>query len=114
VEVHGDVPLELLTAARCHRDELTAILQAEAAALRVELAGWLERWEVGCRWFAADPRRAESEAAYVRLREVAAGWGEALEALEALAPGDPALALAHERMDKAFTVADADLEWNVG
>ena len=79
-------------------------------ALRAELDHYLGRWEAGCRWFTADPRRANNEKQCRRLYEVAAGWCEALEALEALAPGDPALTLAYDRLDAVAMIADAGIE----
>jgi hypothetical protein len=78
-------------------------------ALRAELDHHLGRWEAGCRWFAADPRRANNEKQCHRLCDVAAGWCEALEALEALAPGDPALALAYDRLDAVAMITDAGI-----
>jgi hypothetical protein len=90
---------ELKAAARAMRADVAAELEAEAGAIRTELAAWLERWERGCRWFTANPGRAGNALAYDRLVGVAAGWGGALEALEALTPGDPALSAAYERLD---------------
>ena len=93
------LPAELLEAARARLPALLAALQAEAEALRAELAAALDRWEAGCRWFAADPGRAGNALAFERLSAVADGWRSAFEALEALAPGDHALAEARQRLD---------------
>lgn len=93
------VPDELKAAARAMRADVAAELEAEAGAIRAELDAWLERWERGCRWFSANPGRAGNALAYDRLVGVAAGWGGVIEALEALAPGDPALSAAYERLD---------------
>jgi hypothetical protein len=99
---------ELRELARRHRDELAAVLQDEAAALRLELAGWLERWENGCRWFAADPGRAADDQRFELLASVASGWCDTLEALEALAPADPALEEARLRFAAAESEVSAE------
>lgn len=97
---------ELLEAARARLPELLAVLQDEAEALRADLAGWLERWEVGCRWFAEDPGRSTDERAFIRFCAVAAGWGDAMASLESLSPGDPALDEARSRLDAVALEAE--------
>jgi hypothetical protein len=93
------IPPELLKEARERLPELLAVLQDEAEALRAELAAALERWERGCRWFAEDPRRAGNDRAFERLGAAGGDVLAALESLEVLAPGDPALDDARRRLD---------------
>lgn len=104
---------ELLEAARARLPELLAVLQAEAEALRAELAAALEWWETGCRWFTADPGRTGNDRAFERLGAAGRAVLEALEALEALAPGDHALAEARQRLD-AEGAAGVQTTWAAG
>lgn len=90
---------ELKAAARAMRADVAAELEAEAGVIRAELAAALERWERGCRWFAEDPRRAGNDRAFERLGAAGGDVLAALESLEVLAPGDPALDDARRRLD---------------
>lgn len=93
------LPPELLEAARARLPELLAVLQAEAEALRAEMARYLKRWENGCRWFEVSPDRAADDRRFALLGAVGGAVIETLEALEALVPGDHALAEARQRLD---------------
>jgi hypothetical protein len=100
------IPPELLEVAREHLPELLALLDAEVEAVRSALDAWIEPWERGCRWLAADPARTKSTTAYERMVYLAAGWGWWLHALETLAPADPALSAANERLDTVALETD--------
>jgi AcrR family transcriptional regulator len=105
-----------------YQDEIAELMgRIEAASdardalvddLLSDLERWLNDWENTCQWVDENPQRADR--ALSHLMAASNRIGGAMMLLEAIEPNHPALALAHERMDKAFTVADADLEWNVG
>lgn len=115
----GPNPDGLLQAMEEYQDEIAELMGVIEEAndardalvddLLSDLEHWLSDWESGCRWVSENPKRAER--AHSHLMAASNRIGGALMLLEALEPNHPALALAHERMDKASMVADAGIEW---
>lgn len=114
-------PDGLLQAVEEYQDEIAELMGTIEAAndardalvddLLSDLERWLNDWENTCQWVYENPQRADR--AHSHLMAASNRIGGALMLLEALEPNHPALAQAHERMDKAVMVADADPIWDV-